>query len=302
MPGCPFWRCSSWRQVRLPTTVVRLTAALIPCLPFGQGVSRALLWTATCSRGRNRTYVPNYTAYWNQNPATKANKVNSGIIDIRTEIQYHGNMNTKGSILNDYNAVFEAASTATSIKDALNKLGLRAAGGNYKAFRAACEAHNISVPLFDRTSQLKSIRFDKIPDSEVFVENSTYHNRSLVKKRLYVLGVPEECSECGQGPVWNGKPLVLTLEHINGVWNDNRRENLTILCGHCHSQTETFCGKSKPRKEKVYTPRKTKIIWPELQELQKMIDDLNYVQTAKTLGVSDVAVRKRLKSLLSESN
>jgi hypothetical protein len=46
------------------------------------------------------------------------------------------------------------------------------------------------------------------------------------------------------GPNWNNKGLVLQLDHINGVHNDNRVENLRILCPNCHSQTDTFCAKN----------------------------------------------------------
>lgn len=57
----------------------------------------------------------------------------------------------------------------------------------------------------------------------------------------------EECEECGAGPVWNGKPLVLQIDHKNGTSHDNRLENLRILCPNCHSQTDNFAGKNARR-------------------------------------------------------
>ena len=44
---------------------------------------------------------------------------------------------------------------------------------------------------------------------------------------------------------WNNKPLVLQLDHINGISNDHRLSNLRLLCPNCHSQTDTYCGKNK---------------------------------------------------------
>lgn len=52
-----------------------------------------------------------------------------------------------------------------------------------------------------------------------------------------------ECRECGNKGEWNGLPLALHLEHINGNHLDYRKENLEFLCPNCHSLTPTFAGK-----------------------------------------------------------
>jgi Zn finger protein HypA/HybF involved in hydrogenase expression len=59
------------------------------------------------------------------------------------------------------------------------------------------------------------------------------------------LGLLEEsCHECGITE-WRGKPLSLCLHHINGINDDNRIENLAVLCPNCHSQTENFAGRNR---------------------------------------------------------
>jgi Helix-turn-helix domain len=70
-------------------------------------------------------------------------------------------------------------------------------------------------------------------------------NRTHLKQRLVRLGLLEEsCHECGITE-WRGKPLSLCLHHINGINDDNRIENLAVLCPNCHSQTENFAGRNR---------------------------------------------------------
>lgn len=81
---------------------------------------------------------------------------------------------------------------------------------------------------------------------EILVENSTYLNRAKLKERLVRDNLLKyECSVCGNTGEWNNKFLSLQLDHINGINNDNRIENLRFLCPNCHSQTDTFSGKNK---------------------------------------------------------
>lgn len=54
----------------------------------------------------------------------------------------------------------------------------------------------------------------------------------------------DECSECKIPSVWNGKPLSLQVDHINGNPFDNTLTNLRFLCPNCHSQTDTFGSKN----------------------------------------------------------
>lgn len=81
--------------------------------------------------------------------------------------------------------------------------------------------------------------------NDILVENATYIWRKHIKSRLFEAGLLENrCYECGIEPTWNGKPLTLHLDHINGVNNDNRLENLRLLCPNCHSQTHTYAGRN----------------------------------------------------------
>lgn len=72
-------------------------------------------------------------------------------------------------------------------------------------------------------------------------------SRATVKRRLIAAGILENrCEWCGISE-WRGKPLSIQIDHANGIRNDNRRENLRMLCPNCHSQTETFGAKNRKK-------------------------------------------------------
>lgn len=214
------------------------------------------------------------------------------------------------SPFHDEERLRSAVLSSSTKKEILQKLGLRAAGGNYKSLTETCARLDIALPIY----VAKPPASHSFPDEAVFVVDSTYNNRQSLKKRLFASGVPNVCNSCGQLPEWNGKPLVLTLEHKNGIWNDNRRENLEILCGHCHSQTDTFAGRSFVRTARHLcrcgkSIHKTSTVchscngenretvqWPDVKTLLEMVSDTGYSQVGRSLGVSDSAVRKRIKN------
>lgn len=136
----------------------------------------------------------------------------------------------------------EVVESSRNIGECLDRLGVVRGGKTYSHFRATCQSRGV---VLDFPNNYASPF--KISDEEVFVENSPYvNNRILLKKRCLDNGwLKNECAICGQGPVWNGKPLTLQLDHINGKSNDHRIENLRILCPNCHTQTETYAGRRR---------------------------------------------------------
>lgn len=136
----------------------------------------------------------------------------------------------------------------STVSGVLRALGLATSGGrNYQRVRdrvqdlGLCTDHWVghrrgSGRLGPRTKRsFVDLLVAKAPRST---------STSFIKRKIMKAGLlPEVCSICGLGPVWQGQPLVLALDHINGDHRDFRLENLRLLCPNCHSQTPTFAGR-----------------------------------------------------------
>lgn len=84
----------------------------------------------------------------------------------------------------------------------------------------------------------------KLPNEEVFVKDSTYPRHRLKERVIKEEILEYKCVSCGNKGVHNNNPLVLQLDHINGVNNDHRLENLRFLCPNCHTQQDTYAAKN----------------------------------------------------------
>ncbi|GAB7048084.1 HNH endonuclease signature motif containing protein [Catenuloplanes indicus] len=47
------------------------------------------------------------------------------------------------------------------------------------------------------------------------------------------------------GDRWQGRPLKLHVDHIDGDFLNNTAENLRFLCPNCHSQTATYANRKR---------------------------------------------------------
>ena len=61
----------------------------------------------------------------------------------------------------------------------------------------------------------------------------------------------ESCNSCGIEE-WNGSPINLEVNHIDGQAYNNVLENLELLCPNCHSQTETFRNLGGRKSDRTY--------------------------------------------------
>ena len=145
--------------------------------------------------------------------------------------------------------------SSLNISEVLFKLGYTTVGNSwgYSQVKQRMQDLNLSGKDFRGKSAIANYNEKKeIDASKLLCENSK-HARNIL--RSYILRnklLPYTCAICGITE-WQGKTLSLELDHINGVNNDNRIENLRFLCPNCHSQTTTYGAKNKQKVEfKLY--------------------------------------------------
>jgi hypothetical protein len=225
--------------------------------------------------------------------------------------------------------VRDAVAGSPSLAQALQRLGLRAAGGNFGTLKKLIANYGIGTEHFDPNWSLRrSVARKAIPLDEILVEGSLYDRRSL-KRRLFETGLKQRrCELCGQGETWRGAQMALILDHINGMSTDNRLENLRVVCPNCAATFDTHCArknriKREPRQcdlcghEFVPTrdrqrycsrhcgirhsrgrrepkPQTRKVERPSYEQLRADLESMSFVSVGRKYGVSDNAVRKWL--------
>lgn len=138
----------------------------------------------------------------------------------------------------------EAIAGSESWAESLRYLGLCPSGGAWRILKKYAQIWQIPTDHFNpRGRRVERLRSRQKPLSEVLVEGSTYR-RQNIKRRLLAEGLKEpRCELCGQGEIWQGKPMSMILDHINGVRDDHRLENLRMVCPNCAATLDTHCGR-----------------------------------------------------------
>lgn len=165
-------------------------------------------------------------------------------------------MGTKRSIIWKLSKEYleKVVANSSSIAEILAVVDLKNIGGNYLTIKNRLDFEQIDYSHISlgigATKGKKFNPRESVSSDKLFIENSTY-GRSTIRRRILKSNLlPYKCAICSMESEWNSQPITLVLDHINGIRDDHRLENLRFLCPNCNSQQSTFAGRNNKKRRK----------------------------------------------------
>lgn len=136
----------------------------------------------------------------------------------------------------------EAVNQTTSVSGVVRFLGLKAAGGTHTHLSKKIADFGIDTSHFNGNAHNKGVASPKKKTASdilvVLPDGSNRPKPEQLRRALIERGVVFSC-KCGVSDMWNGKPIQLEVDHIDGNWYNNLIDNLRFICPNCHSQEPT---------------------------------------------------------------
>ena len=159
----------------------------------------------------------------------------------------------------------ELAKDAANMADLIRKTGRSNVSSSFVDIKNRIIRLRVDTSHFKNSTASKKNgkwRTAKLTADEVFVKGRRGRRRekaTTLKSMMLQSGFNYAYNECGVSDSYNGKPIALQIDHINGDSTDNAKVNLRFLCPNCHSQTDNFGHKNIKSKTNPYKIIKPKV-------------------------------------------
>ena len=188
--------------------------------------------------------------------------------------------------------------SSLNISEVLFKLGYAVNGNSWGFGEIKKRMVDLGLTGYDfKGKSCLAIKPEKQIDPKKLLCEHSKHARKVLRSyiRKHDL-IPYKCAICGLTE-WNGKTLSLELDHINGINDDNRLENLRFLCPNCHSQTDTYGVRNSKVTEAHYDisdELATKIcsFYIQLKSIDKVAKKLGLMPKAVNQCLTESGIKK----------
>lgn len=133
--------------------------------------------------------------------------------------------------------------SSINVFDVMRKAGIKLSGGGHSHIKRVIKKLGLNTSHFkgrgSNSGSGKRGGCSRLLSGQVLVMNRNGGRRehiATLRRALIESGVRESCTECGLEPLWNGRFLRLEIDHIDGCFLNNLKDNLRFLCPNCHSQ------------------------------------------------------------------
>lgn len=184
----------------------------------------------------------------------------------------------------------ELLKKSSNISEVLFKLGYTVKGNSwgYSQIKRRMIDLNLDFSIFKGKQCIAKNKLTRIIDPKDILKENCKHQRIVLRRYIIKNNlIPYKCAICGCTE-WQGRTLSLELDHINGINNDNRLENLRFLCPNCHSQTSTYGSRNQQLNNSEYD------ISDELRRIveEKYDEVKNIKKVSSILGIRRCVVTK----------